>query len=97
MFSLVIQKSVFPKKLALNIAMKTTDREFDSNIPYPKVYTGFNPRESMEKWYIYLHGWLMFYGKCREIYQSHGSYGNASRARALGISVCKVALGFERP
>ena len=26
-------------------------------------------------WYIYLHGWLDVYGKCREIYQSHGCYG----------------------
>ena len=26
-------------------------------------------------WYIYLHEWLLFFGKCRQIYHSHGSCG----------------------
>ena len=25
---------------------------------------------------IYLHGWLIFHGKCREISQPHGSFGS---------------------
>ena len=27
-----------------------------------------------ERWYIFLHEWLIFYGKRREIHQSHGCY-----------------------
>ena len=29
--------------------------------------------------YIYLHGWLIFMAKCREIYQSHGLSGGSSQ------------------
>ena len=32
------------------------------------------------KWYIYLHFFVDLYGKCREIYQSHGWYGNGTDA-----------------
>ena len=35
----------------------------------------FPIKDPWDERYIYLHEWLVFYGKCRDIYQSHGWYG----------------------
>ena len=44
----------------------------------------FVPSHRIHVWYIYLH-LVDFYGKCRQIYQSHGSYGHDFRGCSAGV------------
>ena len=59
----------FYRQRALASASKTGEKTGESN-----------PITDPWDWYIYLHFFVDFYGKCREIYQSHGWYGNVTDA-----------------
>ena len=71
-------KNKFKSFWCHSMLKKTCPKIIRRKEPIPKDlhlnYSNYSPKDPWD-WYIYLHEWLILYGKCREIYQSHGWYG----------------------